>query len=84
MSDHSNRKTFKILKAENLDFISGGATVVEKIDDKFLRASRTQKCNCGTFEPLTNGVTLDICDNCKWAQVPYEGSETTYCSKQIK
>ncbi len=83
MSDHSKGKKFKILKVKDLDFISGGATVVEKIDGRFLQTSRTQKCNCGLFEPLTNGVSLDICDNCKWAQAPYQGSEITYCSKQI-
>ena len=84
MSNHSKGKTFKILKVEDLDFISGGATVVEKIDDKLLQTSRTQKCNCGLFEPRITGVTLDICDNCSWSQAPYEGSEITYCSKQIK
>lgn len=84
MSNHPKKKTFKILKVEDLDFISGGATVVEKIDDKFFQTSRTQRCSCGLFEPLVMGVTLDICDNCKQAQAPYEGSEITYCSKQIK
>jgi hypothetical protein len=84
MSNHSKGKAFKILKVEDLDFISRGATVVEKIDDKLFQTSCTQKCNCGLFKPLTNGVTLNICDNCKWAQAPYESSEITYCSKQSK
>lgn len=86
MSDHSHSKgkAFKILSAEDLDFINGGATIVESIDDKLLQTSHTQQCNCGCFEPLTNGVNLDICDNCKWAQAPYLGSKATYCSKQFK
>lgn len=84
MSDYSKGRVFKFLEAQDLDFISGGATVVKTINDKFLQTSRTQKCNCGLFEPLINGVTLDICDNCRWAQAPYEGSDIIYCSKQIK
>lgn len=81
---HSKGKTFKILNVENLNYINGGAKVVESIDNNLLQTSHTQQCNCGLFEPLTKGVNLNICDNCKWAQAPYLDSEATYCSKQFK
>ena len=82
MAEESKGKVFKISKIEDLEFVVGGANVAEKIDDNLLQTSRTQMCNCGEFEPLRSGVTLNICDNCKWAQAVADDSGIVYCSKQ--
>ena len=82
MSESSKKNTAKLLRVKDLDFISGGATVVDEIGGNLRQTSGTQKCNCGLFEPNFNGVNLNICDNCKWAQAPYQGSRITFCSKQ--
>ncbi len=82
MSDYSNSKVFKIAEKEDLDFISGGAKVVEDINHNHLQTDKTCMCNCGCFEPHTLGITLNICDNCKHAKAPCLNSEKVYCSKQ--
>ena len=84
MSDNSKNNVFRMLTTKDLDFISGGAKVFEKINNDLLQTSRAQRCNCSCFQSFKNGVGLDICDNCVHAQAPYEGSEITYCSRQSK
>lgn len=63
------------------DYIIGGAKVVNDICSTHLKVSKTQKCSCGLFEKRENGPIFDICDNCMWAESPYEGSEILFCSK---
>ncbi len=84
MAEESKGKIFKISKIEDLEFVVGGANVAEKIDDNLLQTSRTQMCNCGQFEPLHSGVTLNICDNCRFAQAVADDSDVVYCLKQKK
>ena len=84
MAEESKGKVFKISKIEDLEFVVGGANVAEKIDDNLLQTSRTQMCNCGQFEPLHSGVTLNICDNCRFAQAVADDSDVVYCLKQKK
>ena len=84
MAEESKGKIFKISKIEDLEFVVGGANVAEKIDDNLLQTSRTQMCNCGQFEPLHSGVTLNICDNCRFAQAVADDSDVFYCLKQKK
>lgn len=64
------------------DFVVGGAHVVDIVNENYLKVPRTQKCNCGLFEPNELCVNIDICDNCKWAQSPYPDSEILRCSKR--
>lgn len=40
----------------------------------------TQKCPIDQFEPKDTR-SLDICDNCKWAQSPFDKSELIKCLK---
>ena len=40
----------------------------------------TQKCPIDQFEPKDTRL-LDICDNCKWAQSPFNKSELIKCLK---
>ena len=40
----------------------------------------TQKCPCDQFEPKDTRL-LNICDNCKWAQSPFDNSELVRCLK---
>lgn len=77
----SSFSTLKI-KENDLDMITGGAAVVTSIDGTCLKTDCTQQCNCGKFTPHTLGVSLNICDNCKYAQAPYDGAPTIYCSVQ--
>lgn len=84
MAEESKGKIFKISKIEDLEFVVGGTNVAEKIDDNLLQTSRTQMCNCGQFEPLHSGVTLNICDNCRFAQAVADDSDVVYCLKQKK
>lgn len=84
MAEDSKNKMYKISKIEDLEFISGGANVVENINDNLFQTSRTHRCNCGDFQPLHTGVSLNICDNCKWAEAVSQDSTVTYCSKQHK
>lgn len=72
------------LNLEDCDDVIGGARVVSNIKDGLLQTFCTQKCNCNKFEPINSGVSLNICDNCKWSQAPCEGSKITYCSVQSK
>lgn len=74
----------KISEIEDLEYVSGGANVVENVNNNLVQTSRTTRCNCGMFKPLNNGVNLDICDNCKWAEAVSEDSIVTRCQKQIK
>lgn len=64
------------------EYIIGGAKVVNKISDSNLKVSKTQKCSCGLFQKRNNSPTFNICDNCMWAESPYDGSEILFCSKQ--
>ena len=82
MSSDPMKKTFKNLKLKDMDYFTGGAHVVEMIDDNILQTSRTHKCNCEQFEPHMSGGRLDFCDNCKHAQAPSHESEVTYCTMQ--
>ena len=82
MAKDSKVKVYRVLKIEDLKFISGGANVRESIDDNLLQTSRTHKCNCGKFSPMNSGVSLNICDNCKYADAVSENSNITYCRKQ--
>ena len=77
-------KVFKISEIKDLEYVTGGANVVENVNNNLVRTSRTSRCNCGMFKPLNNGVNLDICDNCKWAEAVSEDSTVTHCRKQIK
>ncbi|MGN1043184.1 MAG: hypothetical protein ACI4PR_00050 [Acutalibacteraceae bacterium] len=70
------------LNLSDTDDIVGGAKVVENIDNNFLKTFKSQVCNCGKFEPANSAINFDICDNCKYAQAPFENSSTTYCTKQ--
>ena len=82
MSDYSNSKVFKIAEKEDLDFINGGAKVVENINYNHLQTSKTHMCNCGCFKPHIQGINLNICDNCEYAKAPCLNSEKVYCYKQ--
>ena len=70
------------LNLSDTDDIVGGAKVVENIDNNFLKTFKSQVCNWGKFEPANYAINFDICDNCKYAQAPFENSSTTYCTKQ--
>ena len=70
------------LNLSDTDDIVGGAKVVENIDNNFLKTFKSPVCNCGKFEPANSAINFDICDNCKYAQAPFENSSTTYCTKQ--
>lgn len=82
MAKDSKVKVYRVSRIEDLKFISGGAKVIENIDDNLLQTSRTHKCNCGEFSPMNLGVSLDICDNCKHARTPSENSNMAFCCKQ--
>ena len=70
------------LNLSDTDDIVGGAKVVDTIDSNLRETSGSQACNCGKFEPANSAINFDICDNCKYAQAPFENSSTTYCTKQ--
>lgn len=72
------------LDLSDTDDIVGGAKVVNDIDSCFLKTFKSQVCNCGKFEPTHSAVNFDICDNCKYAQAPFENSSITYCTQQMK
>ena len=48
--------------------------------DEFKLFALTQKCPFNQFEPKDTRL-LDICDNCKWAQPPFDKSELIKCLK---
>lgn len=77
-------KIFKISEIKDLEYVAGGAATVTNANNNLVQTSRTTRCNCGMFEPLNNGVNLDICDNCKWAEAVSEDSIVTHCQKQKK
>ena len=84
MAEDSKAKVYRVLKVEDLKFISGGANVKENIDGNHLQTSRTHRCNCGGFSPMNTGVCLDICDNCKFAVADSEDPDNIHCCIQNK
>ncbi len=84
MQSKNDENNITELNFSDTDDIVGGAKVVENIDENFLRTFKSQVCNCGKFEPACPAVNFDICDNCKYAQAPFENSGTTYCTQQTK
>ncbi len=82
MLNYKDNLKFNQLDSEDADYVCGGINVCENIGSKYFKVSPSQRCNCGQFSHGNKCGHIDICDNCTWAQAPFLGSDTIYCSKQ--
>ena len=82
VSDIIEKERFYELDSQDMDFVCGGSTIVDKVDANLLKVSPSHKCNCGQFKKGDACGNIDICDNCVHSQTPYLGADIIYCSKQ--
>ena len=76
-------KSFRMVEKDDLDYVTGGAKVTESIDPRCKEKLRSNKCNCGKFEPRETWMTLNICDNCKNAGAKNEDASKVFCSVEL-
>lgn len=75
---------FRMVKKDNLDYVVGGAKVTDSVDPGCKEKERTNRCDCGKYEPKEESwMGLDICDNCIHSRAKSESATTVYCTQDL-
>lgn len=78
-------KSFHMVEKEDLDYVTGGALEAQDVPEA--KQIDLEKCDqtfrtkgkCTKFEAREPWMTLDICDNCKYAVAESENSNAIHC-----
>lgn len=84
-------KSFHMVEKEDLDYVTGGAPEVQNVPNSqqinLENCKQTFRTNgkCDFFEKREAWMTLDTCDNCKYAIAKSDNSDIVYCTNtQVK
>ncbi len=76
---NSKTNSFRVVEKDDLDYVTGGASITDNVDPSCRKKNRTDRCDCKQFKPSNSGVNLNICDFCDHARAKNADSETVYC-----